>query len=122
VILVDTSIWLAHFRTNNQRLFDLLEAALVSSHPCIIGEIACGNLARRESVLSSLKALPQTTVATDNEVLHFIEKHQISGKGVGYVDLHLLVSAAISGEKVWTADRRMTEVASLLGLNASITV
>jgi predicted nucleic acid-binding protein len=121
MILVDSSIWMNHFRAINQRLFDLLDADLVSSHPWIVGEIACGNLARRESVISSLKALPQITVATDNEVLHFIDKHQIAGKGLGYVDMHLLASAAIAREKVWTADRRMTEVASLLGLNASIT-
>jgi hypothetical protein len=118
MILVDTSIWIDHIRRPNSRFIGLLEAELVSVHPWVVGELACGNLANRANMLYLLKSLPQVAVATDDEVLFFIDKHNISGKGVGYLDMHLLAAAALGALKIWTRDRRLNEVASLLGLNA----
>lgn len=117
MILVDTSIWIDHIRRPNRRLIAMLDAELVSMHPWVIGELACGNLADRQNVLYLLGALPRTAVATDDEVLFFIDKHRISGKGVGYLDMHLLAAAALGSLQVWTRDRRLQEVASGLGLN-----
>jgi predicted nucleic acid-binding protein len=117
MILVDTSIWIDHIRRPNRRLIAMLDAELVSMHPWVIGELACGDLADRQNVLYLLGSLPRTAVATDDEVLFFIDKHRISGKGVGYLDMHLLAAAALGSLQVWTRDRRLQEVASGLGLN-----
>lgn len=118
MILVDTSIWIDHFRSSNSRLVALLNAELVRMHPWVVGEFACGNLADRANRLYLLKSLPPVAVASDTEVLFFIEKHGIAGKGVGYLDMHLLAAAALGSLKIWTRDRRLNEVAALLGLNA----
>jgi len=121
MILVDTSIWVDHIRTPNRRLIELLDAELVSMHPWVVGELACGNLADRANMLYLLRSLPPVAVASDDEVLFFIDKHGIAGKGVGYLDMHLLAAAALASLKLWTRDRRLNEVAALLGLNASDT-
>jgi hypothetical protein len=121
LILVDTSIWIDHLRAPDSRLIGLLGAELVSVHPWVVGELACGNLADRANTLYLLRSLPQIAVATDHEVLFFIEKHGVAGKGVGYLDMHLLSAAALGNLKIWTRDRRLREVASLLGLSASPT-
>jgi predicted nucleic acid-binding protein len=118
MILVDSSIWIDHIRKANGQLIGLLEAELVSMHPWVVGELACGNLANRTNALHLFRSLPQVDVATDDEVLFFIDKHGISGKGVGYLDMHLLAAAALGSLKIWTRDRRLHEVASLLGLSA----
>ena len=96
----------------------LLETELVCVHPWVVGELACGNLAHRANTLYLLRSLPQVAVASDDEVLFFIDKHCIAGKGVGYLDMHLLAAAALSGLKIWTRDKRLNEVATLLGLSA----
>jgi predicted nucleic acid-binding protein len=119
LILVDTSIWIDHIRSSNKRLVGLLDAELVSVHPWVVGELACGNLANRANTLYLLKSLPGVAVASDDEVLFFIDKHGIAGKGAGYLDMHLLAAAALGGLKIWTRDRRLSQVAALLGLNAS---
>lgn len=121
MILVDTSIWIDHIRTPNSRLIGLLDAQQVGVHPWVVGELACGNLAHRANTLYLLRSLPRIAVASDDEVLFFIEKHGIAGKGVGYLDMHLLAAAALGSLKIWTRDRRLREVAALLGLNASAT-
>jgi hypothetical protein len=119
LILVDTSIWIDHFRSSNSWLVGLLETEQVCMHPWVVGELACGNLANRANMLYLLKSLPQIAVANEDEVLYFIEKHGISGNGVGYLDMHLLAAAALGRLKIWTRDRRLNEVAALLELNAS---
>ena len=121
MVLVDTSIWIDHLRSSNNTLLSLLDTQQVSVHPWITGELACGNLANRSTVLYLLKSQPQVVVASEDEVLFFIEKHRISGKGIGYLDMHLLAAAAMSTAKIWTRDKRLGEVAALLGLNASVT-
>jgi predicted nucleic acid-binding protein len=122
MILADTSIWVDHIRTSNRHLIGLLEAGLVRMHPWVVGELACGNLADRAQRLYLLRSLPQVQVPSDDEVLFFIEKHSIAGKGVGYIDMHLLAAAALGNLKLWTRDRRLNEVATLLGTNAEPTL
>lgn len=121
MILVDTSIWIDHLKSANRRLVALLDAEQVTVHPWVTGELACGNLANRKNILYLLQSQPQVAAASEAEVLFFIEKHKIAGKGLGYIDMHLLASAALGNLKLWTRDRRLGQIASLLGLNASLT-
>jgi predicted nucleic acid-binding protein len=116
MILVDTSVWIDHFRSSDRHLVQLLEANLVSVHPWIVGELACGNLADRANVLSLLKTMPQLHVASEDEVLFFIERHLLAGKGIGYIDAHLLAAAALGSAQLWTRDKRLFAVAEGLGL------
>jgi predicted nucleic acid-binding protein len=115
LILVDTSVWVDHLRFGDTQLAALLEAASVVLHPFIVGEIACGSLSNRASTLELLQHLPMAPVAEFDEVLGYIERHKLHGKGVGYVDVHLLASAAIGGTKLWTRDKRLHAVAVALG-------
>jgi predicted nucleic acid-binding protein len=116
LILVDTSVWVDHLRRGDPRLVDLLERSMVVMHPFVIGEIACGSLHDRESILELLQDLPAATVAEGAEVLLFIERHVLFGKGVGYVDVHLLASVALTeGAKIWTRDKKLRSVAQMMG-------
>ena len=96
-------------------LADLLEHSDVVMHPFVVGEIACGSLADRALILELLQQLPDAVVAEPDEALGYIERHKLYGKGIGYIDVHLLASAAIAGTKLWTRDRRLREVAQELG-------
>ena len=116
MILVDTSVWVDHLRRGDARLAALLEGAGVLIHPFIIGEIACGSLADRGTVLELLQDLPMATVADATEVLVFIDRHRLHGKGIGYVDVHLLAAVALTqGAKLWTRDKRLRSAAQALG-------
>ncbi len=113
MILVDTSVWVDHLRVDDSVLADLLDEDLVLAHPFVIGEIALGNLRRREAVLKDLARLPKALVATDAEVLHFIAEHALAGSGCGYVDVHLLAAALLTGSSLlWTHDKRLDSVAA----------
>lgn len=116
MVLVDTSIWVTHLRERDERLVALLEEGAVCSHPFVVGELACGNLKNRMEILALLQALPSAEVAEHEEILAFIESKQLMGKGLGYVDVHLLGSAVLSDVPLWTADRRLAESASTLGI------
>jgi len=116
LILVDTSVWVDHLRSGDVQLVDLLERASVIMHPFVTGEIACGDLRDRLSILQLLLDLPAAAVAEDEEVPGFIERHVLHGKGIGYVDVHLLASVALTaGAKLWTRDKRLRVVAEALG-------
>jgi predicted nucleic acid-binding protein len=115
LILVDTSVWVDHLRRGDAQLVDLLESNAVIMHPFVIGEIACGSLSDRAQMLELLHQLPSATVADHDEVMGYIERHCLHGKGIGYVDVHLLASTAISGAKLWTRDKRLRVVAQELG-------
>lgn len=116
MILVDTSVWVDHLRRGDARLVDLLERANVVMHPFVVGEIACGSLHDRASILDLLQDLPAVAVAEGDEVLGFIDRHVLHGKGVGYVDVHLLASVALTeGAKIWTRDKKLRLVAEMLG-------
>ena len=108
MILVDTSVWVDHLRSGDARLVDLLQRGDVAMHPFVVGEIACGSLSDRASILQLLRDLPAAVVAGDDEVLGFIERHLLHGKGIGYVDAHLLASVALTaGTSLWTGDKRL---------------
>lgn len=113
-MLVDTSVWIDHFRRKNARLSELLEAAQAWSHPFVIGELACGNLARRRDVLAYLDALPQAPLVDHDEVREFIETHRLSGHGLGWIDVHLLASARLGSLPFWTVDKRLAAIARTL--------
>lgn len=112
MILVDTSVWVDHLRRGDARLRALLENARVLAHPFVIGEIACGTLSDRKVVLELLRDLPSASVAEAEEVIDFIERHRLHGKGLGYVDVHLLAAVALmSDATLWTRDKRLHEIA-----------
>lgn len=118
MILVDTSVWVDHLRIGDKRLADLLEGNAVVMHPFIVGELACGSLTNRELTLDLLQHLPMAPVAESAEILGYIERYNLHGKGIGYVDVHLLASAAIGGTKLWTRDKKLLAVARDLGYAA----
>ena len=119
MILVDTSVWIDHLRTSNTLLADALEVEAVLAHPFVIGELACGEMKERREVLSLLATLPSSVVATDDEVLLFIENHRLMGKGIGYVDAHLLASITLTdGAQLWTRDKRLGVLAAQLQIGS----
>lgn len=117
MILVDSSVWIDHLRASEPALVELLNAGQVLTHPFVIGELACGNLRNRTAVLSLLQDLPAAPVATEEEVLFFIERRGLMGRGIGYVDAYLLaaVSMAETG-RLWTRDKRLRAVAESMSL------
>lgn len=115
MILVDTSVWIDHLRSSDPRLVKLLSAAAVLCHPFIVGEISLGGL--RSRVLKELQRLPTASVATDQEVLRFIDDQRLFGRGIGYVDAHLLAAVRLTaGAALWTRDNRLLDTARGLGL------
>ena len=121
MILVDTSVWISHLRSEDRKLTTLLNRDQVLIHPMVLGELACGNLRSRKEVLSLLGGLPRVLVADHDEVLFFIERHELMGSGIGYVDAHLLASTALAqSARLWTHDLRLAQVASELNRSFSI--
>lgn len=120
MILVDTSVWIDHLRSGDAGLVRLLENDQVLTHPFVVGELAFGNLNQRKIVLEALGALPKATMATDAEVLHFIDEKVLFGRGIGYVDAHLLAATQLySGARLWTRDKRLHELTLSLRLAAT---
>jgi predicted nucleic acid-binding protein len=117
-MLVDTSVWIDHFRRSNHDLEYLLAEGLVSTHPFVIGELACGSLAKRKQVLDLLAALPSVLIATGDEAHAMVERHSLFGTGLGWIDVHLLASAKLSQQPLWTTDRRLRAAAKTIGLPA----
>jgi predicted nucleic acid-binding protein len=111
VILVDTSVWIDHLRRRNPQLVRLLELNMVYLHPWVIGELACGQLKNRADILEHLSNLTLVTQASDSEVMEFLERNRLYGRGVGWVDLHLLASALLTNCPFWTLDRRLSQIA-----------
>ncbi len=117
MILVDTSVWVDHLRVGDEELTDLLNSTKVLAHPFVVGELACGNLRDRAEVLALLKELPQAPIATDAEALFFIERHELMGRGIGYIDAHLLATTSLGDPaRLWTRDKRLRAVADSLAL------
>lgn len=117
-MLVDTSVWVDHLRRRNATLVGMLEQAQVWTHAFVIGELACGNLAQRDKLLSALAALPHAPVASHDEVLAFLETHRLMGRGLGWVDVHLLASAKLARLPFWTLDKRLVAVVTTLQLQS----
>jgi predicted nucleic acid-binding protein len=115
VILVDTAVWIDHFRAGDRQLTELLDRSVVLAHPWVIGELALGNLRNRAEILRLLADLPQATIAMPAELLALIEHRQLYGIGIGYVDAQLLAATMLTdGATLWTRDRRLHAAAQQL--------
>jgi predicted nucleic acid-binding protein len=114
MVLVDTSVWVDHFRRGLPELAGQLEAAAVVCHPFVLGELACGNLRNRREILELLQTLCTCPVAAHEEILHFIESNHLMGLGLGYIDVHLLASAKLANLPLWTLDHPLQSVAARL--------
>jgi predicted nucleic acid-binding protein len=114
MVLVDTSVWIDHFKTSNAKLVRLLQEGEVATHPFVIGEIACGSLRQRVEILSLLPLLPKVKTASDHEVLELIERHALFGKGIGWIDAHLLAASLLTQAKLWTHDKRLERLAAAI--------
>jgi hypothetical protein len=115
--LVDTSVWVDHLRCHDPALADLLEDGAVLTHPCMIGELACGGLKRRDETLALLRALPVAATADDRETLSLIERRGLHGRGLGWIDAQLLAAALLTGCRLWTRDRALARAAADLDLD-----
>ena len=119
MILVDTSVWIEHLRSGDLELARLLEDGQILTHPFVTGELALGNLQRRELILSSFQSLPQAQVASHDEMLLFIDQERLFGSGIGYTDAHLLAAVRLTpGVRLWTHDKRLASIAVRLGMSA----
>jgi predicted nucleic acid-binding protein len=117
MILIDTSVWVDHLRAGDKRLATLLNSGMVLAHPFVVGELALENLRQREVILTAMSDLPRASVATDAEVLDFIHRYALFGRGVGYIDVHLLAAVQLTADAaLWTSDKRLHGVAVELGL------
>ena len=109
-MLVDTSVWIDHVRRPERRLIELLDANDVEVHPFVIGELACGHLRPRHELTALLRALPWLPTVDHDEAFALIERRKLYGRGVGWVDIHLLASALLAATPLWTRDRRMAAI------------
>lgn len=120
MILVDSSVWIDHLRNNDATLAALLDRGQILSHPFVIGEVSLGSLRQRATIIGALQDLPKAIVANDREVMAFIESQTLYGRGIGYIDAHLLASVRLTADTLlWTRDRRLKELAVYLGLAVS---
>lgn len=116
MVLVDTSVWIEHFRSGTIGLEESLDSGRVVCHPFVVGELACGNLKNRSHILSLLATLPLVHMAEHEEVMRFIEANRLMGKGLGYIDIHLLASAVLTSVPLWTLDKRLNRAAASMGM------
>jgi predicted nucleic acid-binding protein len=117
MILVDTSVWIDHFRKGDALVREILEKRQVLVHPFIIGELALGNMRERNVILRALSDLPKAVHADESEVLDYIERRALRGSGIGYLDAHLLTSVQMTPDALlWTRDKRLADVAARLSL------
>jgi len=121
MILADASIWVKHFRQGHPQLQQNLLDGQILMHPLVLGEIPCGNLRARSKILDDLRRLPSALSGQDEEVLDFLEQHRLYGKGLNWIDVHLLASALLTGCRLWTLDSRLGEMASKLKIGYSAT-
>ncbi len=116
LVLVDTSVWVSHLGKGGPGLRSLLDRGEVLTHPLVIGELACGSIANRAEILSLLQELPQARVAEHDEVMRFIDVRHLAGRGLGFIDVHLLASSILTRAPLWTADKRLCKAAVALGV------
>ena len=110
MVLADTSVWIDHFRKADTELMRLLSAAQIYTHAFVIGELALGSIKQRELIIETMKNLPQAPMLQDAEVLEFIDRNKLAGKGIGYIDAHLLASARFGGLTLWTKDKKLAQL------------
>jgi predicted nucleic acid-binding protein len=118
VTIVDTSVWIDHLRSGNETLKELLAAESVLMHPFVVGELACG-LRGRARILAALNALPAALLASQADVLGLVDRRRLWGKGIGWIDAHLLASALLSNSTVWSFDKPLARAAQSLGIVSS---
>lgn len=116
MVLADTSVWVRHFREGFKDFSGLLEHGGIFMHPFVLGELACGRLNPRKEILDNLGGLQMIEVATEREVLAFIDAHRLMGAGLGYIDMHLLASSKLAGAPIWTLDSALQKSAQSLGI------
>ena len=116
MVLADTSIWVSHLRGATSGLSELLNLGVVVTHPFVIGELACGDLGDRQEILGLMRELPEAVTAEYEEVLEFVESQGLMGRGLGWVDAHLLASALLSSIPIWTEDKELAEAAESLNI------
>ena len=116
MVLVDTSLWVEHLRHGHGELTSLLLTGEVVCHRFVIGELACGVIRNRNEVLSLLRSLPSAVEADHDEVMDFLERNHLMGKGLGLIDIHLMASAFLSGMPLWTLDNKLRRESSRLGI------
>ncbi len=116
MILVDTSVWVTHLRKDLPSLRQRLMDGFVLGHPFVVGELTCSQFKNRKHVLSLLETLPQAKMAENDEVLHFIEIKRLMGKGIGWIDAHLLASTVLSHASLWTQDNALWKAAKELSV------
>ncbi|MEK7403136.1 MAG: type II toxin-antitoxin system VapC family toxin [Gemmatimonadota bacterium] len=119
MILVDSSVWIDHLRSDRPELRRLLEEGLVRTHPFIIGELACGNLRNRSDIIRHLSQLPSVESADHDGAMHLLNARGLSGRGISWVDVHLLASALVSHVELWTLDQRLASAARELRIAAN---
>ena len=111
MILADTTLWIQHFRRGLPDFAAALGEGMISVHPVVLGELATGNLARRQQTLATLRHLPRAEIGTTEECLDFIEAQSLYGRGIGWNDVQLLVAARLSGHSLWSLDCRLAAAA-----------
>jgi hypothetical protein len=116
MILADTSVWVQHLRQGETALVEALNRGAVLAHPFVIGEILLGSLKARADISAALRLLPSASSATDEETLGLIESARLFGRGIGYIDAHLLAAAKLSNARLWTHDVRLMAAAAELGV------
>ena len=116
ITLVDTSVWIDHLRRTNKQLVILLDEGGVCCHRFVVGELACSRFGNRDELLSLLNALPEAPIAEHEEVLNFVTKRRLAGRGLGWIDMHLLASALLGNYRVWTLDKALAAAATQLKL------
>jgi predicted nucleic acid-binding protein len=116
VTLIDTSVWVNHFRMPDERVLSLTASDEVGTHPFVIGELAAGNLKNREKTLRALRWLDQPSLPADDEVHDILESQRLWGKGLGWIDLHILAATKLAGWSLYTADVAMAAAARQIGI------
>ncbi len=117
MILADSSVWIDHFRSPVRELRSVIEAGHLVVHRMVVGELALGWVPDRANVLSLIRAMPMIDEVADDDLLTFIERHQLIAVGIGLVDAHFLASVhATEGARLWTRDKRLASQAERLGL------
>ncbi len=107
MILADTSIWVDHLRRGHAGFTAALESGEVATHPFVVGELACGQMRARQQILAMLAGLPSVPALSHDEAMHFLDVHRLAGRGLGWIDVHLLAAAALADLPLWTLDARL---------------
>jgi predicted nucleic acid-binding protein len=119
IVLADTSVWIDHLRRENSTFADLLRRRIVLMHPFVLGELALGNLTSRGSVLADLGRLRVAGSADHQEVMGLVERRELWGRGLGWIDAHLVASALLNRARLWSLDKVLADVAADLGIALS---